>query len=133
MVKLILAAKGSGKTKTIIEMVNGAAAVAPGCVVCIAKGNELNLDISHSARLVDASDYNVDGAESLLGFVAGIHAGNYDITKIYIDGLYKMIKPQDADAFLDKLNAFAAKHNVNFTVTVSVEQENATETMKKYL
>ena len=133
MVKLIMAAKGSGKTKTIIELVNGAAAVSEGCVVCIAKGNELNLDISSKARLVDASEYNVEGAASLLGFVAGIHAGNYDINKIYIYGLYKLVDPKDADEFLEKLNAFAGKHNVDFTVTVSVELAEATETMKKYL
>ena len=32
------------------------------------------------------------------GFVAGIHAGNYDITKIYIDSLYKVSGCDDADA-----------------------------------
>lgn len=131
MVKLIMAAKGSGKTKTIIELVNGAAAVTEGCVVCIAKGNDLNLDISSKARLVNASEYNVEGTASLLGFVAGIHAGNYDINKIYIDGLYKLIDPKDTDEFLEKLNTFAGKHGVDFTVTVSAAE--ATETMKKYL
>ena len=57
MVKVLMAAAGSGKTKVIIDSVNAAAAKEPGTVVCIAKGSALNLDISHAARLVNVSDY----------------------------------------------------------------------------
>ena len=76
MVKLIMAAAGSGKTKDIINQVNEAAANEPGSVVCIAKGDQLNFDISHKARLINVLDYSVSDYSSLLGFVAGIHAGN---------------------------------------------------------
>ena len=72
MVKLIMAAAGSGKTKDIINQVNESAANEPGSVVCIAKGNQLNFDISHQARLIDVMDYSVTDYASLLGFVAGI-------------------------------------------------------------
>ena len=52
MVKLIMAAAGSGKTKDIINQVNESAANEPGSVVCIAKGNQLNFDISHQLSLI---------------------------------------------------------------------------------
>lgn len=136
MVKLIMADAGSGKTKDIINLVNEAAANEPGSVVCIAKGNHLNFDISHKARLIDVLDYNVTDYASLLGFVAGIHAGNYDITKIYIDGLYKVAcddKPEDADQFILALDEFSSKHSVSFTVALSGDAASASETMKKYL
>ena len=118
MVKLIMAAAGSGKTKDIINQVNEAAANEPGSVVCIAKGDQLNFDISHKARLINVLDYSVSDYSSLLGFVAGIHAGNYDITKIYIDSLYKVAcddKPEDADKFILALDEFSAKHSVELT------------------
>lgn len=136
MVKLIMAARGSGKTKEVIDQVNAAAAEDPGSVVCIAKGDELNLDISHKARLVNVSDYGVTDYASLLGFVAGIHAGNYDISKIFIDSLYKVVcdnKPGDADAFILALDEFSSKHSVSFVVALNGDASTASDTMKKYL
>ena len=136
MVKLIMAVTGSGKTKNIIDLVNEAAAQEPGSIVCIAKGTKLNFDISHKARLINVQDYAVSDYASLLGFVAGIHAGNYDITKIFIDSLYKVArddKPEDADQFILALDEFSSKHNVDFTIAVSAEAEAASDVMKKYL
>lgn len=136
MVKLIMAAAGSGKTKDIINQVNEAAANEPGSVVCIAKGDQLNFDISHKARLINVLDYSVSDYSSLLGFLAGIHAGNYDITKIFIDSLYKVAcddKPEDADKFILALDEFSAKHSVEFTIALSGDAASASEIMKKYL
>ena len=136
MVKVLMAAAGSGKTKVIIDSVNAAAAKEPGTVVCIAKGSALNLDISHAARLVNVSDYIVSDYSSLLGFVAGIHAGNYDIKEIFIDGLYKVArdeKTEDAEKFILKLDEFSSKHEVNFTVSMSDDAALASDVLKKYM
>lgn len=136
MVKLIMAATGSGKTKSIIDLVNEAAVNDPGSVVCIAKGDHLNLDISHKARLINSKDYNVSNYASLLGFVAGIHAGNYDISKIFVDSLYKVAcdeKQEDAEKFIIALDEFSAKHGVDFIVALSGDADSASDVMKKYL
>ena len=131
-----MAATGSGKTKSIIDLVNEAAVKEPGSIVCIAKGDQLNFDISHDARLINSLDYNVSNYASLLGFVAGIHAGNYDITKIFIDSLYKVArndKQEEADKFMLALDEFSAKHDVDFVVAVSGDADSASDVMKKYL
>ncbi len=136
MVKLLMAAAGSGKTKVIIDSVNEAAAKEPGSIVCIAKGDSLNLDIAHDARLINISDYSVSDYASLLGFVSGIHAGNYDITKIFIDGLYKVAhdeKTADAEKFILRLDEFSAKHGVDFIVSMSDDAAATSEVLKKYL
>ncbi len=136
MVKLIVGGAGSGKTKTIIELVNAAVKEEKGSVVCITKGNKLKFDISYDARLVDVSEYAVNGYDGLLGFLCGIHAGNYDITRIYIDGLYKVAGVKDAsqaEKFLDDLSGFSGTHTVNFTVSLSEEEALVTEGMKKYI
>ena len=136
MVKLIIGGTGSGKTKELIDQVNAAVKEEKGSVVCISRGNKLTFDISHDARLIDAAGYPVSDIASLLGFVGGLHAGNYDITRVFIDGLYKIIGGKDAakaEEFLTALDAFSSKHSVNFTVSLSEEPESATEDMKRFL
>ncbi|MGI6181711.1 MAG: hypothetical protein ACOYIE_06500 [Agathobaculum sp.] len=137
MVKLIIGGTGSGKTKELIDQVNTAVKEEKGSVVCISRGNKLTFDISHDARLIDATEYPVKDYESLLGFVCGIHAGNYDITRIFIDGLYKIADSSKdaakAESFLNALDDFSAKHSVNFTVSLSEDPAAATEGMKRFL
>ena len=70
MLKFIIGVKGTGKTKTLINLVNGALAVTKGDVVCIEKGTKLRYDIKPSARLVDVDEYMVGDAQSLYGFIA---------------------------------------------------------------
>ena len=122
MVKLIIGGTGSGKTKEIVDQVNAAVKEEKGSVVCISRGNKLTFDISHDARLIDATDYPIKDYASLLGFVCGIHAGNYDITRVFIDSLYKIAGIKDvaqAEEFLNNLEKFSEKHSVNFTVAMS--------------
>ena len=136
MVKLIIGGTGSGKTKELIDQVNAAVKEEKGSVVCISRGGKLTFDISHDARLIDATDYPIKDYESLLGFLCGIHAGNYDISRIFIDGLYKIAGVKDAakaEVFLNALDAFSAKHSVNFTVSLSEDPSAVTEGMKRFL
>ena len=136
MVKLIIGGTGSGKTKEIVDQVNAAVKEEKGSVVCISRGNKLTFDISHDARLIDATDYPIKDYASLLGFVCGIHAGNYDITRVFIDSLYKIAGSKDvaqAEAFLNDLEKFSEKHSVNFTVAMSEDQAAITEGMKRFL
>ena len=44
MLKLIVGLKGSGKTKTLIEMVNAAPANTNGSVVCLEQGDKLKFE-----------------------------------------------------------------------------------------
>ena len=92
MLKLIIGVKGTGKTKTLINLVNGALEVTKGDVVCIEKGVKLRYDIKPTARLVDVDEYMVSDAQSLYGFVAGILASNHDVTDLFIDSTLKICK-----------------------------------------
>lgn len=135
MVKLILGVKGTGKTKTLIEMVNRAQQETKGCVVCIEKGNKLRFDINSQIRLIDTVEYLVSDAQSLYGFVAGILASNYDVTDIFIDSCLKICN-EDVSAFekfLLEVEALAHKTEVNFVITSSVATEDTTDVMKKFI
>ena len=135
MLKLIIGAKGSGKTKTLIELVNSALKETKGSVVCIEKGDKLRFDISYQCRLMDTKEYGIANAEALYGFVAGILASNHDVSDLFIDSALKICENDQAafDLFLDKVNALVEKIGVNCVMTSSLPVEDATEAEKKYL
>lgn len=135
MLKLIIGVKGTGKTKQLIEMVNTASAESKGSVICIEKGTKLTYDIKHTARLIDTEQYGICDGQSLFGFVAGIFASNHDVTDIYIDSALKICNNDVAsfDKLCDELNALVTKCEINCTMTVSIADEAATDTIKKYL
>ena len=126
MIKLIVGNKGTGKTKALITMTNDAVNKSTGNVVCLEKGLKLTYDILHKARLVDTEDYNVQGFDSLYGFIAGLMAGNYDITHIFIDATLK-IGGRDYEAFatmVDKLSGLkSTEHIEEMVFTVSCDKE----------
>ncbi len=132
MIKLFIGSKGSGKTKTLIEMVNNAVNSSNGNVVCIEKGDKLIHDITYKARLIDTNAYSVSDAEALYGFIAGILASNSDITDIFVDSALKIVG-NDTDAFaamLDKLNKITA--DVNLVMTSSIAVEECPDAIKAY-
>ena len=132
MIKLFIGAKGSGKTKTLIELVNNAVAASNGSVVCIEKGNKLKLDITYKARLIDTDTYGIVDAVSLYGFVAGILASNSDITDLFIDSSLK-ICGNDVVAFEEMLKKLEPiTKDVNLVMTVSIAVEACPAAIKAY-
>ena len=133
MIKLFIGGKGSGKTKTLIELTNNAAQTSNGSVVCIEKGDKLKHEITYKARLIDTDAYAVCDAESLYGFVAGILASNNDITDIFVDSSLK-ICGNDVAAFekmLPKLENIA--RDVNIVMSASIAVEETPDGIKKYV
>lgn len=135
MVKIIMGLMGSGKTKQMVDFINAAVDSEAGHVVCIEKGSKLVYDIKSSVRLVEASDYPIGGYSYLKGFVSGLHAGDYDITHIFIDSLYKISEssdPAEAEAFLAWCDEFGKANKIDFTVSISADKSTATEGIRKY-
>ena len=135
MISVIMGLKGSGKTKKLVDSIHEAIAHATGDVVCIEYGKKLTYDVNYRVRLVDSKEYGINNLDMLKGFLSGLHAGNFDITHVYIDNLYKTIGADRAagEAFILWCAAFAESNNMNITVTVSDDPEQASEEIKKYL
>ena len=135
MIKVIMGLKGSGKTKKLIDSINEAVAQAAGSVVCIEYGKKLTYDVNYRIRLVDSKEYGINNLDMLKGFLSGLHAGNFDITNVYIDNLYKTIGADRAtgEAFILWCAQFAEANNMNITITVSDDPTLASEDVKKYL
>ncbi len=136
MVKLILGIKGSGKTKRLVELVREAVAMDNGDVVCIEKEHKLTYDIPYQARLVEAGAYDIKSYEAIKGFVCGLHSGNYDITHVFVDNFLKIVNNKDTQAFgefLDWLDGFSSKENVEFVISASIDPDEVGEAIKKYM
>lgn len=133
MIKIIYGAKGTGKTKQMIDSAN--AAVLDGEVVFITDSDEYNFSIKHKVRLINATEYHVVSEQGLLGFISGIVAGNSDIQHIYIDGSHRICGEKIAEMqyFYDNLEAFADKMNIDITLAVSESKENLPEFIQKYI
>lgn len=135
MIHVIMGLKGSGKTKKMVDSINEAVANASGDVVCIEYGKKLTYDLNYRVRLVDSQEYGISNSDMLKGFLSGLHAGNFDITNVYIDNLYKTIGTDRAagEEFIVWCAAFAETNNMNITVTVSDDAALASDTIKAYL
>ena len=135
MIHVIMGLKGSGKTKKMLDSIHDAVANASGDVVCIEYGKKLTYDLTYRVRLVDAQEYGINTLDMLKGFLSGLHAGNFDITHVYIDNLYKTIGTDRAqgEAFILWCAGFAEANNMEITVTVSDDPALASEDIKHYL
>lgn len=133
MIKVIMGVKGSGKTKHLIEMVKAAIDSETGDVVVLEKDQKLTYDIPYKARLVFANQFSFGSYDFLKGFISGLHAGNYDITHVFIDSLYKMVDNKDGvEDFLAWLDKYGEESGIKFTITISADINEATEGIKKY-
>ena len=135
MLKLIIGVKGTGKTKTLISMVNEAVEKSEGTVVCIEKGVGLRFDVKYTARLINSNDYLIFDAEALYGFVAGILASNHDVTDLFIDSALKIANNDmnGFEAFVKAVDELSNKLNVNVVMTSSIPTEEASDIVKKYI
>ena len=135
MIHVIMGLKGSGKTKKMIDAINSAVANANGDVVCIEYGRKLTYDLSYKVRLVDSKEYGISSSEMLKGFLSGLHAGNFDITNVFIDNLYKTIGTDLAAAedFVAWCAKFAADNSMEITSTISDDPAKASDGLKQYL
>ena len=133
MIHLIMGLKGSGKTKKLIDAINAAVAEAHGDVVCIEYGRKLTYDVTYKVRLVDSQEYGISSAEMLKGFLSGLHAGNFDITHVFIDNLYKTIGNAAGEEFVVWAAKFAAENNMEITMTISEDPADASEAIKQYI
>ena len=135
MIHVIMGLKGSGKTKKLLASINETVADPHGDVVCIEYGKKLTYDLTYRVRLVDSKEYGINNQDKLKGFLSGLHAGNFDITNVYIDNHYKTIGSDRAagEAFILWCAEFAQANDMNITLSISDDPAEASEAIKAYL
>ncbi|MCQ2408963.1 MAG: ATP-binding protein [Clostridia bacterium] len=137
MIKLITGAKGTGKTKIIIDMANDNVETAKGDIVFITDTDKYKFSLRYQIRLINVELLKKDGVTSedaLIGFIKGVLAGNHDIETLYIDGAHRILnKPvKEMEDFFNDIYDTAMTTDTKFVLTVSENEENFPEFLKKY-
>ena len=135
MVELLIGKKVTGKTKALIEKVNNALTVAKGNVVFISNDTNRNIfDVKSKARMADTSEFEIKSYDEFLGFISGIISRDFDITNIFVDGIFKIVGSDNLDgfeSFLNRLETMSQKFEITFVISVSIDAETAPDYIKK--
>ena len=125
MIQVIYGAKGTGKTKQIVDHANEYAKSAKGVVVYIDRSNHRLHDLHRNVRLVDASHYDLSTQHDILSFIKGMLAANYDIEQIYIDGIARLLdcNVSELAELYAGLEQICKEHGVNVVITASGAKE----------
>ena len=78
MVELIVGKKGKGKTKVLLDKVNGAVKDANGSIVYLDKSTKHMYELNNKVRLIDVSGFPVKNADEFVGFICGILSQDHD-------------------------------------------------------
>lgn len=134
MVKFVLGAKGTGKTKWLIDNANKDMKEGNGNIIFVDVDDSHIFSLDYSVRLINAMDFNILDIESFYGFLCGIISMDYDIEKIYVDGIYKImsIKTEDLERLLEILSKINEKYNVEFFINVDYVLSEIPEHLKEY-
>ena len=135
MIKVIYGAKGTGKTKMMIDAANEAVKEAKGHLIFITDSKRGMYDLEREVRFIDTSEYDIAGEAALCGFIKGVIAGNNDNEYVFIDGVVRIVgKPvQEMAAFFYMLEKVAKTNGVTVTVSVSATEEELPDFVSKYI
>ena len=132
MVELIVGKKGKGKTKVLLDRVNGAVKEANGSIVYLDKSTKHMYELNNKVRLIDVSSYPLKNADEFVGFICGIISQDHDLEQIYLDSFLKVSKLEDADVTdtLDQLDKIGEKYGISIVVSISLEKEEIPEELQ---
>lgn len=133
MVKFILGAKGTGKTKWLIDNANKDMKEGNGNIIFIDVDDNHIFSLNYNVRLINAMEFNILNIESFYGFLCGVISMDYDIEKIYVDGIYKImtLTISDLEKLKDMLAKINEKYNTEFFINVNYVLEDIPEHLKE--
>ena len=125
MVELIVGKKGKGKTKVLLDKVNGAVKDANGSIVYLDKSTKHMYELNNKVRLIDVSGFPVKNADEFVGFICGILSQDHDLEQVYLDSFLTTAKLEGKDVTetLDQLSAIGETFKVSFIISMSLDKE----------
>ncbi len=134
MVKLLIGGAGSGKTKAMLKIANDSVEQVKGELVYIESSGKHMHQLHRDIRFVSTEDFDLDTFPSIYGFVCGMVSENYDIEKIFIDGLDKIIHPLSSEltTFIDMVDQLSDRHEFELFISASISDQDILEKVKQY-
>ena len=124
MVQLIVGRKGKGKTKQLLDKVNGEIKGISGNIVYLDKSTKHMFELNNKVRLIDVSQFMIESSSEFIGFVSGILSQDHDLQQMYFDSFLKIACLEGADITdtVNKLEKLSKKHDVDFVLSVSLDE-----------
>ncbi len=135
MVKLLVGHKGSGKTKSMIQLANDRVEKSDGSVVFINKNHRLMYDLKYKIRVVCMEEYEqITNSDEYIGFLYGIISSDHDIEVIFIDSILKHadVNISDLPEFLSRLKEISEKYEIEIIVSISATVEEIGDIATQY-
>ena len=124
MVQILAGEKGEGKTKILIDLANESVSTSDGDVIYIDDDKRHIYDLNHKIRFVEVSEFPLANYRELIGFIYGIFSQNSDITKVFVDGIFKIVQSlgnEDLIKLVARLDSMSKAYNVDFVLAGNVD------------
>jgi hypothetical protein len=132
MVQLIVGKKGKGKTKCLLDKVNTEVQNVLGSIVFLDKNTKHMYELNNKIRLIVVPEFMVSNADEFIGFVSGIISQDHDLQQMYFDSFLKIscLEGEDISKTIDKLEQLSDKFNVDFVLSLSMDESELPESVK---
>ena len=133
MVQLIAGKKGKGKTKHLLDKVNAEVKTASGNITYLDKSTKHMFELNNKIRLIDVPEYMVTDSDEFIGFICGIISQDHDLQKMYFDSFLKIacVEADELEKAVGKIEKISEKFHVDFVISVSRDESELPENMRK--
>ena len=135
MVKLLAGSAGSGKTKIMIDNANKEIENVRGTFVYVESTDKHMQLLNSKIRFVSTEDIKIDSFSAMYGFICGLTSANYDIQKIYIDGILKIVKEDESRLaeFLEVIEKISNKTETEIMISATLQNSDTKKSLEKYI
>ena len=136
MVQILAGEKGEGKTKILIDVANESVSTSDGDVIYIDDDKRHIYDLNHKIRFVEVSEFPLANYRELIGFIYGIFSQNSDITKVFVDGIFKIVQSlgnEDLIKLVARLDSMSKAYNVDFVLAGNVDPAELPKEVEQYI
>ena len=136
MVQILAGEKGEGKTKILIDLANESVSTSDGDVIYIDDDKRHIYDLNHMIRFVEVSEFPLANYRELIGFIYGIFSQNSDITKVFVDGIFKIVQSlgnEDLIKLVARLDSMSKAYNVDFVLAGNVDPAELPKEVEQYI
>ena len=136
MVQILAGEKGEGKTKILIDLANESVSTSDGDVIYIDDDKRHIYDLNHKIRFVEVSEFPLANYRELIGFIYGIFSQNSDITKVFVDGIFKIcsvLGDEDLIKLVTRLDSMSKAYNVDFVLAGNVDPADLPKEVEQYI
>jgi hypothetical protein len=134
MVQLIVGNKGKGKTKHLLDQVNGQVQSASGNIVYLDKSTKHMYELNNKIRLIDVSSYLLSDSDEFVGFISGIISQDHDLEQVYVDNFLKIAhleqEGSNIEPVIQKLDKLGEAFKINFYISVSLDEADIPASIK---